>query len=466
VAAADLSADVTVSFGATALNEGRVTLSAEDGSIVVDTIAPTAAFGSVTSPRNTAVDTITLEFSEQVTGLSLDALALTRDGKKIPLANATLTGSGTSYSLSGLETRTATHGDYQLSLTADGGVTDSAGNALAAAATLEWSVDTSIAVGEGSETTDTTTRSGDYRLVKRGKGRLILDRPNSHTEGTVVEEGDVVVRNITALGSGRLEVRAGARVTLDLHTDRATLGGIDLAEGGHIDVGVGGLLLPAGSYDLATIRENILSARNGGGWDGAGIGSSLLAGHGSARQVGYRVALDGTLAIAWAANGDGTLDGRIDSRDINALLLSGLFNTPATNGHWYQGDFTYDGRVNSLDISRLLLTGLMNTGSYLPARGQGGGASVTGLGSGGGSGAATGDADSSGDAATNSTGSASTSSVMGPEPPPSHSRGDRAVLVRPPTGSSLDATQLAFAAIAVSPESPGNARPTTELLRP
>jgi hypothetical protein len=276
-----------------------------------------------------------------------------------------------------------------------------------------------------------------------------------------------VIRNVAALNGGRLEVRAGARVTLDLHTDRATLGGIDLADGGHIDIGLGGLQLPAGSYDLATIRQQILAARNGGSWDGAGIGSSLLAGHGSARQVGYRVALDGTLAIAWAANGDGTLDGRIDSRDINALLLSGLFNTPATNGHWYQGDFTYDGRVNSLDISRLLLTGLMNTGSYLPARGQGGGgASVTGLGSGGGSGAATGDSDSSGDATTNSTGSASTSSVMGPEPPPSHSRGDRAVLVRPPTGSSLDATQLAFAAIAVSPESPGNAKPNAELFRP
>jgi hypothetical protein len=41
---------------------------------------------------------------------------------------------------------------------------------------------------------------------------------------------------------------------------------------------------------LAIIRQQILAARNGGRWDGAGIGSSLLTGFGSARQVGYREA--------------------------------------------------------------------------------------------------------------------------------------------------------------------------------
>jgi hypothetical protein len=41
---------------------------------------------------------------------------------------------------------------------------------------------------------------------------------------------------------------------------------------------------------LAIIRQQILAARNGGRWDGAGIGSSLLTGFGSARQVSYREA--------------------------------------------------------------------------------------------------------------------------------------------------------------------------------
>lgn len=309
-------------------------------------------------------------------------------------------------------------------------------------------IDNSIVVGEGEESTDTSTRTGNYRLVKRGKGRLILNLPNTHSGGTVIEEGEVVVRHITALGTGRLEVRTGAVVTLDLHTDRATVGSIDLSSGGHVDVGLGGLQIPAGSYDLDAIRAGILAARNGGSWDGAGIGSSTLSGFGSGRQVGYRVASDGTLSIAWAANGDATLDGRIDSRDINALLLSGRFNTAATDGHWYQGDFTFDGRVNSLDISRLLLTGLMNTGSYLPARGQGSGSSTSSLGSSGGS--AAGASTGSGSNTQGGSSSSATSSVVGPTPPADHQSGERTVLVRPTTAGSSDATELAFAAIAVA----------------
>jgi hypothetical protein len=100
----------------------------------------------------------------------------------------------------------------------------------------------------------------------------------------------------------------------------------------------------------------------------------------------------------------------------------------------------------------------MNTGSYLPARGRGSGFGLSGFGSGTGSGSGAGsgsdsgtDASSSDDPSGDSSEVATTSSVMGPTPPPSHDTGSRNVLVHPSDGGSLDATQLAFAAIAMTP---------------
>lgn len=225
-----------------------------------------------------------------------------------------------------------------------------------------------LTIPAGTEVEETLEWTGAVPLVKRGAGRLVLGRANSHTGGTVIEVGEVVVRHAGALGNGRVEVRAGATLRLELGTGRLDVGELVVIPGARLDLGHGGLRLAPGTLTAAEVRALLVSARSGGSWTGAGIGTSAVA---AGRSVGYRVLGDGTIAVAWAALGDANLDGRLNSSDINMILAAGRYGLSATDGGWWQGDFNYDGRVNSSDINQLLSTGLLNAGTYLPAAGTG-----------------------------------------------------------------------------------------------
>ena len=76
-------------------------------------------------------------------------------------------------------------------------------------------------------------------LVVRGGGRVILDSPNAHTGGVVVEAGELVVLHPAALGAGPLEVRGGARVSFEVGTEVVALSRLDLADTAEVDVGLG-----------------------------------------------------------------------------------------------------------------------------------------------------------------------------------------------------------------------------------
>ena len=96
-------------------------------------------------PRNTAVDQITIEFSEIVTGFDLGDLTLTRDGgaNLLTAAQALTTAEGRTWTLGGLAGLTADEGTYLVTLAAAGsGIVDLAGNPLATGASESWSVDT------------------------------------------------------------------------------------------------------------------------------------------------------------------------------------------------------------------------------------------------------------------------------------------------------------------------------------
>ena len=112
----------------------------------VDTTAPTASITAVTpNPRNTAVSTMTIHFSEAVSGFGLSDLTLALNGGSNLLGGSqTLTtGDNITYTLGNLSSLTATQGSYVLTLTAAGsGITDAAGNALAGNASTSWTVDT------------------------------------------------------------------------------------------------------------------------------------------------------------------------------------------------------------------------------------------------------------------------------------------------------------------------------------
>ena len=104
-------------------------------SFTADTTAPTVDIVDVTpDPRETPVDSITIVFSEPVTGFDLSDLQLFRDaeGNVLPGSGATLTTTdGRTYVLGNLAGVTDEAGDYVLFIDAEtSGVTDGTGNPL------------------------------------------------------------------------------------------------------------------------------------------------------------------------------------------------------------------------------------------------------------------------------------------------------------------------------------------------
>ena len=96
------------------------------------------------SPWNTGVSLVNVVFDESVTGVDASDFTLVRDGNRVSLATATVSGSGAGWQLGNLSGLTATDGLYTLTLKASGaGIADIAGtgNALFADASTSWRID-------------------------------------------------------------------------------------------------------------------------------------------------------------------------------------------------------------------------------------------------------------------------------------------------------------------------------------
>ena len=122
---------------------GNAMLANSVRSWTVDRNFPTATVVAVVpSARNTPVASVDVNFSEDVLGVDLAAFTLTRDGVAISLAGTTVSGSGTTYTISGLASLTGSSATYVLALNSAGsGITDVAGNALATATATSWQTD-------------------------------------------------------------------------------------------------------------------------------------------------------------------------------------------------------------------------------------------------------------------------------------------------------------------------------------
>ena len=299
-----------------------------------------------------------------VTLTGADASAFEVSGKAVYLTAGTILD---------FETKTS----FSAVVTFTGGAFDIRGSLVSplTVAVTDVVEDWNVTVGETASSTDTVTRTGSSRLVKHGSGSLVLDRANSHTGGVLVTAGEIIVRHLSALGTGILEVRAGAKVTLDIGsvnwnggTNFIALAGISLDPAGRLEVGTGQISVAAGNYDLSSIRSAISSGRNGGQWNGQSGFTSAAAGRGTFRAIGYRVMpATNELRLGFAAFGDTNLDGRITTTDIALVNNAGRFGQEtSTSTTWADGDFNYDGRVTSTDVGLLNNTGLFGKGSYLP----------------------------------------------------------------------------------------------------
>ncbi|MFT5522405.1 MAG: VCBS repeat-containing protein, partial [Pirellulaceae bacterium] len=121
---------------------GGLLINDASDSWTADTTTPTAAEIVVApTPRNVPVGSIAVEFSESVSGFTIDDLTLTIDGQPVDVSGLVVTGADTSYSLD-LTGVTGAEGDYVLTMNT-AGVTDLAGNTLAAAISTNWTMDTS-----------------------------------------------------------------------------------------------------------------------------------------------------------------------------------------------------------------------------------------------------------------------------------------------------------------------------------
>jgi hypothetical protein len=120
---------------------------------------------------------------------------------------------------------------------------------------------------------------------------------------------------------------------------------------------------PADDEPLDTIRAQIISARNGGAWDGNGITSSLAdasrlaVGYGEAGAIfatfpatfAGQVIDDSSVLLRLTRYGDANLDGAVNLQDFNRLAA----HFGASDGLWTDGDFSYDGAVNLVDFNLL-----------------------------------------------------------------------------------------------------------------
>ena len=323
-----------------------------------------------------------------------------------------------------------------------------------------------VTVAAGAELIDTTVYTADERIVKKGKGRLILTKASSHTGGALIEGGELVIRDPAALGTGGLEITGGGTATLELSGGTLPLSRLKLAVATKLDIGDGGVIVGAGGFTAADIRQAIIDGRNTGSWDGSsGITSSTAAGSQGGASiaaantfgVGYTIDSNGVLTVKTVMEGDTDLDGSVDFDDI--LNLFPFYGE--TTGHiWQRGDITYDGKVDFDDILALF-----------PNYGTTQGAGASGLGSGSGSGSAAGllgnGGSGSGSGTSTSTDDADTDAVMGPEPPSGLSRQTITTLTRDGfTGTESDATSLAFAALAAEQDSSNRtgSKKTSDLL--
>ncbi|HUB24971.1 MAG TPA: DUF4982 domain-containing protein, partial [Tepidisphaeraceae bacterium] len=279
---------VKVTNGQLTVTNGPASSNDKIDYIDINTAAPPAATISAVSPgtRSSPVNSMTITFSEQISGISLSDLMLTVNGGSNVLTGAeslTTTDNGTTWVLGNLADDTSVAGNYTLTLKAAGsGIADDWGNALVSNASSSFQIVAAPLVVSGN----------NVYLSADAAGKLINAWINSPMPGigTPAEQlGIGATTSITFNGSA-----GGDLLTLDFSNGNFAAGlssGLDfvgsagnanaiefVGNGGSLSVTSTGIT-PSGVFGAAPVELSNVQTIQVAGIDSATFLSSPAAGY-------------------------------------------------------------------------------------------------------------------------------------------------------------------------------------------
>ncbi len=288
--------------------------------------APTATISGVSPTiRSTAVEVVTIDFNENVSGVGIDNFTLTHDGNAVSLSGLSVTQNTPSQYTLNLSSVTATSGSYRLAMTnSSGSIVDTVGNALRTPTTgVVLSTPTTITVGSALGKMAT----GDFNE----DGHLDIVESNEGSPGAPI-------RVAILLGNGNGTFRPVSYLTPSGLNNSAQVA--DFNNDGHDDVVVGNFFTPDVSVFLGHGDGTFDAARNSATTAGTGnqaVADLTIADFNNDENLDLIVGkFNGTSASILLGNGDGTFAAPV------------ALTTGSTQGFYRfsSGDFDRDGNAD------------------------------------------------------------------------------------------------------------------------
>ena len=205
--------------------------------------------------------------------------------------------------------------------------------------------------------------TGSASLILNGPS-LTLTHANIYVGGTTVSNGNLVIANLAAIGTGGLTQTGGTtQIQSGLTGPSAALVIPHLTlTGGTFDLTNNRLLIRSATDISGTIRDavihsqlttSITTAPTSGLATTVGYlaGSDYITLHGSSAFGGTVTTKD--IVARWTYAGDINLDGTIDIRDFRLMDAGyvGGYDDVARIAAWKNGDVNHDGLVNAADFA-------------------------------------------------------------------------------------------------------------------
>jgi len=403
---ASLARLVSKDYGNDPVNWAAISNGGNPGLPNFDVIAPTAAITAVDpDPRTTSVDSITIVFSEAVTGFDLADLTLVRNGSGnlLTAVQTLVTSDSITYVLGNLADLTWPEGAYALSLIAAGSqIEDAHGNDLAEAASEGFVVSVTTLPARSAEDDLDLRVSGSWLEIRRNAGpgeapTYVL--PLSEVTELRLARGSCSVggdlRGLRMVASGSEAARPTA-VTFDVSQHLAGLslagsvraalslagggvlrtGGLSIIGEGILDIAENDLIIQSTAADrgaeLARVFNWIKSARSGDAGIATSAGGQATTLAVSINDTGTGVlfgqfageAVDANcVLVKYTWDGDMNLDGVVNADDYFLIDIGFLSQA----GGYRNGDLNYDGVVNADDYFVMDIAFLEQTGPLAAA---------------------------------------------------------------------------------------------------